>query len=57
MFALPEPKFHADRTILRWDILNRTNKQKKQTKSKLIITPNATLYGEIKSDVLIMNIN
>ena len=23
----PEPKFHADRTILRWDILNRTNKQ------------------------------
>jgi len=27
----PEPKFHADRTILRWDILNRTNKQKQQT--------------------------
>ena len=27
-----EPKFHADRTILRWDILNRTNKKnKKQT--------------------------
>jgi len=41
----PEPKFHADRTILRWDILNRT----KKTKSKLNITPNATLYGEIIS--------
>ena len=41
----PEPKFHADRTILRWDILNRTNKQ--TNKSKLNITPNATLYGEI----------
>ena len=40
----PEPKFHADHTILRWDILNRTNKQK----HKLNITPNATLYGEIK---------
>jgi len=38
----PEPKFHADRTILRWDILNRTKKN-----SKLNITPNATLYGEI----------
>jgi len=25
-----EPKFHADRTILRWDILNRTNKQKQK---------------------------
>jgi len=41
----PEPKFHADRTILRWDILNRTNKQK--NKSQLNITPNATLYDEI----------
>ena len=30
MFALPEPKFHADRTILRRDILNRTNKNKKK---------------------------
>jgi len=40
----PEPKFHADHTILRWDILNRTNKQKnKKPKSKLNITPNATL--------------
>ena len=26
----PEPKFHADRTILRWDILNRTKKQTKK---------------------------
>ena len=42
----PELKFHADRTILRWDILNRTNK----TNSKLNITPNATLYGEIISN-------
>ena len=38
----PEPKFHADRTILRWDILNCTNKQK----SKLNITPNATLWRD-----------
>ena len=45
----PEPKFHADRTILRWDILNRTNKQTKTKKSKLNITQNATLYGEIKT--------
>ena len=43
----PEPKFHADRTILRWDILNRTNQKKQKQKSKLNITPNATLYGEI----------
>jgi len=41
----PEPKFHADRTILRCDILNRANK-----KSKLNITPNDTLYGEIIKD-------
>ena len=40
----PEPKFHGDRTILRWDILNRTNKQK-----KLNITPNATLLWDNKS--------
>jgi len=30
----PEPKFHADRTILRWDILNRTNKQTKKQKKQ-----------------------
>ena len=46
----PEPKFHADRTTLRWDILNRTNKQTNKTKqNKLNITPNATLYGDIKN--------
>ena len=44
----PEPKFHADRTILRWDILNRTKKQTKN-KSKLNITPNATLCGEVQT--------
>jgi len=44
----PEPKFHADRTILRWDIINRTNKQK--TKSKLNITPNATLRYAVWRD-------
>ena len=47
VFAVPEPKFHADRTILRWDILNRTKKNNNKN-SKLNITPNATLYGEIK---------
>jgi len=41
----PEPKFHADRTILRWDILNRTNK-KTNKKSKLNITPNATIWRD-----------
>ena len=48
----PEPKFHADRTILRWDILNRTKKTKqKQTKnSKLNITPNATLRYAVWRD-------
>ena len=30
----PEPKFHADRIILRWDILNRTNKQKQTNKKQ-----------------------
>ena len=52
----PVPKFHADRTILRWDILNRT-KQKTKTKTKktanLISRQTlryATLYGEIKTD-------
>ena len=48
----PEPKFHADRTILRWDILNctnkQTNKQTNKTKSKLNITPNATLWRDKK---------
>ena len=43
----PEPKFHADRTILRWDILNRTNKQtNKQTKTNLI-SRQTLRYGEI----------
>ena len=44
----PEPKFHADRTILRWDILNRTKQTNKQTNSKLNITPNATLWRDKK---------
>ena len=47
----PEPKFHADHTILRWDILNRTNKkQTKKQKANLISRQTlryATLYGEI----------
>jgi len=44
----PEPKFHADRTILRWDILNRTNKQKNKKKQKANLISRQTLrYGEI----------
>ena len=47
----PEPKFHADRTILRWDILNRTNKQKTNKQKANLISRQAlryaTLYGEI----------
>ena len=39
----PEPKFHADRTILRWDILNRTNKQKKAN----LILRQTLRFGEI----------
>ena len=48
-----EPKFHADRTILRWDILNRTNKKTKKQKANLISRQTqryATLYGEIIID-------
>ena len=47
----PEPKFHADRTILRWDILNRTKQTNKKT-ANLISRQTllyAKLYGEIKS--------
>ena len=40
----PEPKFHTDRTILRWDILNRTNEQ---TKKANLISRQTLRYGEI----------
>ena len=43
----PEPKFHADRTILRWDILNRTNKTKTKTQKANLISRQTLRYGEI----------
>ena len=41
----PEPKFHADRTILRWDILNRTKKTANLISRQTLRY--ATLYDEI----------